>query len=77
MMANEKSESCRDNFGKFIYQLQPKTKYICQETLKDPNKTISTKCVHKSLRVVSAKVLDCSFKVSELKIVTILRSFSD
>ena len=37
-MAYERSESAQDNFGKFIYQLQPKT-------WKDPNKIIQTKCV--------------------------------
>ena len=26
MMANERSESTRDNFGKFIHQFQPETK---------------------------------------------------
>ena len=34
MMAYERSESAEGNFGKFIYQLQPKTK----DTWKDPNK---------------------------------------
>ena len=27
-MANERSESSRDNFGKFIYQFQTKTKTL-------------------------------------------------
>ena len=49
MMAYEKS-SAQDNFRKFIYQLQPKTKTLqpkakttCQETWKDPHKIIQTK----------------------------------
>ena len=32
MMADERSESARDNFGKFISQIQPKTKDTYQET---------------------------------------------
>ena len=35
---NAKFESARDKFGKFIYQLQPKTKKTCLETWKDPYK---------------------------------------
>ena len=36
-MAYERSESTGDNFGKFIYQLQPETETL-QETWKDTNK---------------------------------------
>ena len=32
MMAYNRSENPRDNFGKFIYQFQPKTKKTCQKT---------------------------------------------
>ena len=31
MMAYERSESDRDNFGKFIYQVQPKTKTLVRK----------------------------------------------
>ena len=40
MMAPERSESVRDNFGKFIHQFQPDTKTLFKETWKDPNKII-------------------------------------
>ena len=43
-MAYERSESVRDNFGKFIYQFLPKSK-ILSENLKDPNQIVYTKCV--------------------------------
>ena len=46
MMACEESESARDNFGNFIYQLQPKTKAIVSKLRKDPKKIIQTKCVN-------------------------------
>ena len=39
MMAYGRSESARDNFGKFLHQFQPETKTY-QETWKDLNKII-------------------------------------
>ena len=39
IMAYERSESARDNFGKFIYQLQHKPEHK-SGNLKDPNKII-------------------------------------
>ena len=44
-MAYEKPESYRENFGKFIYQILSKNQDSYQETLKDLNKIILTKCV--------------------------------
>ena len=40
MMDNKKSKSTRDNFGKFINELQPKTKTFFKKAWKDPNKII-------------------------------------
>ena len=40
MMANERSESAQDNFGKFIHQFQPWNQDTYQETWKDLNKII-------------------------------------
>ena len=43
MKANIWSESAQDNFGKFIHQFQNQDTY--QETWKDLNKIIKTKCI--------------------------------
>ena len=40
MIAYERSESAGDNFAKFIYQLQPKTKALVRKLEKDLNKII-------------------------------------
>ena len=40
MMAYERSDSARDNFGKFIHQFQPETQDTYQKTWKDFNKII-------------------------------------
>ena len=40
MMAYERFESTQDNFDKFIYQFQPKTKTLVGKTWKNPNKII-------------------------------------
>ena len=41
MMTYKRFKSAWDNFGKFLYQLQPKTK--AKETWKDPLKIIQKK----------------------------------
>ena len=40
MMGYERFENYWDNFGKFIYQFQPKSKTFIKETWKDLNKII-------------------------------------
>ena len=40
MVAYEGYESSRDNFGKFTYQLQHKTRALVRNFKKDPNKII-------------------------------------
>ena len=40
MMANERSKSAGDNFGKFNQQFQPETKTFIRETWKDLYKII-------------------------------------
>ena len=40
MMAYERFENARDNFGKFIHQFQPKNQDTYKETWKDLNKII-------------------------------------
>ena len=55
MMAYEGSEIAQDNFGKFIYQLQPETKTLIRKTERILYRQM---CLYYSIKQVKRK--DCS-----------------
>ena len=50
MMTYEKSESAQDNFGKFIYQFQPKTKTLIRKLERILIKLYRQKCLYYTIK---------------------------